>query len=464
MPTLWLSFNSVITELTGKIYKFPKLLLPFTLYLTTMKKYISCVFYLFIFLNCSAQIDTIPYAANTTKENRANEYRHLVNNSISKNLSLPLTDSTEENWEDAFYAMELINYRSPKVDAKIRSVFNSIEKRSPGFQRAYLELIYANYPKDFVPEISAFLKQTGNPKPFAMGSEYILMNDTQPSTISEVIKLTALKIVDTKDEKSSSILVSLFNRVIDIMIKRDKDFVSQKDLFSKDYLKGNVIVFSIQRKNRNYPGIAIVRSNTGDFIKDKKGNIFSVPQLARSMSNLPGYLTNGNTPQGIFRMYGFEVSKSSFIGPTENIQLTMPFETSLQHFLKDSSISDTLWTSELYKKLLPNSLKNHYPLYETFNASSAGRTEIIAHGTTVNTKYYYNKPYYPLTPTLGCLTSKEIWSTVDGKRIESDQQKLVNAVKAAGGANGYCIVIEIDDQQKPVSIAEILPYLTKKIK
>ena len=43
--------------------------------------------------------------------------------------------------------------------------------------------------------------------------------------------------------------------------------------------------------------------------------------------------------------------------------------------------------------------------------------------------------------------------------MESDQQKLVNAIKKAGGADGYCVVIEIDDQQEPVSIKEILRYL-----
>jgi hypothetical protein len=35
----------------------------------------------------------------------------------------------------------------------------------------------------------------------------------------------------------------------------------------------------------------------------------------------------------------------------------------------------------------------------------------------------------------------------------------VDAVKSAGGANGYCVVIEIDDQQKPVSLKDILPFL-----
>ena len=163
-------------------------------------------------------------------------------------------------------------------------------------------------------------------------------------------------------------------------------------------------------------------------------------------------------------MDGFEVSKSTFIGPTENIQLTMPNETSIAHFIKDSTTTDTLFTYPLYANLLPESLKNYQPLYESFQAGMAGRTEIIAHGTTVNTEYYKKQSYYPLTPTLGCLCTKEIWSTVDGSRLESDQQKLVDAVKKAGGADGYYIVIEIDDLQKPVSLTEILPYLPKKIK
>jgi hypothetical protein len=62
---------------------------------------------------------------------------------------------------------------------------------------------------------------------------------------------------------------------------------------------------------------------------------------------------------------------------------------------------------------------------------------------------------------MGCLCTKEIWSTVNGKRLESNQQKLINAVKQAGGAEGYLIVIELEDVNKPVTINDILPYLNK---
>jgi hypothetical protein len=73
--------------------------------------------------------------------------------------------------------------------------------------------------------------------------------------------------------------------------------------------------------------------------------------------------------------------------------------------------------------------------------------------------YYKTMPCYPLTPTQGCLCTKEIWSETTGKLLESDQQKLSNAIARAGGPHGYAIVINIDDKQEPVSINDIIPFL-----
>ncbi|MFM6925569.1 MAG: hypothetical protein ACKOU7_08710, partial [Ferruginibacter sp.] len=227
-----------------------------------------------------------------------------------------------------------------------------------------------------------------------------------------------------------------------------------KDLMSNTFLPNEMVVYSFQRKNRNYPGLVMVRSNDGSFIKDNAGKYFAVPQLARSGTNMPGYLSNGNTPQGIFKIFDFAVSKGRFIGPTTNIQMVLPYERST-----DVSDSVTRSLGDNYRLLLPGSWKNYFPFLEAYYAGKAGRSEIIAHGTTVNPAYYAKQPYYPLTPTQGCLCTKEIWSAVDGKRLESDQQKLVDAVQKAGGANGYCVVIEIDAQQKPVSLKDILPFL-----
>ncbi|MEO6707348.1 MAG: hypothetical protein ABIN04_16025, partial [Ginsengibacter sp.] len=130
----------------------------------------------------------------------------------------------------------------------------------------------------------------------------------------------------------------------------------------------------------------------------------------------------------------------------------------MKKFLDDSTLTDSVWTTDTYQKLIPQKLRNYLPLYESYYAGLAGRSEIIAHGTTLDPDLYHGKPYYPLTPTQGCLCTKEIWN---GKRLESDQQKLVNGLLKAGGAKGYVTVIELDNKEAPVTINDLLPYLPK---
>lgn len=409
---------------------------------------------LFFSLPSFTQPQAPVYYKGAVREQRNILYRNIVQYTITRNLSLPLRGDTEENYTDAFWAMELLRYKSPWTDSRIITAFDSIEKRTTPFQKALLELAYAIYPTRFLNQVTLLLNNTTDAKVFALSAEYLLRNNKYPIASFNVENKKQQLIKSTQDE---AIIRQLLNRIQNPLHPKSSLPIAQ--VISKDFLKNNIILYSFQRRNRNYPGLALVRDSTGNFIIDETGEVFSVPQLARSINNLPGYLTNGNTPQGIFRMYGFDTSKTTFIGPTTNIQLTMPFETSLPHFFNDSTITDTVWTEEWYKKLLPAGLRNSEPLFESFYAGKAGRTEIIAHGTTVDPAYYTGQPYYPQTPTMGCLCTKEIWSDADGRRLQSDQQKLVNALQVAGGPHGYCVVIEIDDAQKPVTIQEILTLL-----
>ena len=403
---------------------------------------------IFLCLGVQAQTEKPPYVSNTMKEARAKEYRSLINNSILKNLLINLTDSTEENWQDAFGAMELLNYRTPFIDARIHIAMDSVEKRSTGYQRSLLEMIYPLYPKDFVPQVISLAKQTSDAKLFAMCCEYLLQNNR----LTEFKDLLLNRVKDSLLNRNSE--NPFFTVLQNKLFLRSHPKPPLANLLSKAFLPGEMVVYSFQRKNRNFPGMVMVRNKDGAFIKDAPGKYFAVPQLARSCSNMPGYITNGNTPQGIFKIFGFANSKSIFIGPTTNIQMVLPYEHSTD---VDDSVTRSL--GDNYRSLLPASWKNYYPIFEAYYAGKVGRTEIIAHGTTVNPEYYKKQIYYPHTPTQGCLCTKEIWSSIDGKRIKSDQQKLVNAVKKAGGADGYLIVVEIDEQQKPVSIKDILPFL-----
>ena len=420
-------------------------------YFAGMIKAFITVFSLSVFLclHVQAQKDKIPYAAYTTKESRAREYKNLISNSINKNLLLDLTDSTEENWQEAFEAMLLLNYRAAFIDARIRTAMDSVSIRSAAFQKNMLQLIYPLYPKDFVPQITSLVKETNDPKLFAMCSEYLFLNNK-----TETYKAILLKRMEEMQQKAGTVNeIPFFTVLKNKLLLTGVKHPPVADLLNNTFLPNEMVVYSFQRKNRNYPGLVMVRDKDGKFIKDAGRKYFAVPQLARSGTNMPGYLSNGNTPQGIFKIFGFAVSQGSFIGPTTNIQMVLPYEHS-----GDVSDSVTQSLGDSYRFFLPTSWKNYYPFFEAYYAGKAGRSEIIAHGTTVNPAYYVKQPYYPLTPTQGCLCTKEIWSAVDGKRMESDQQKLVDAVQKAGGANGYCVVIEIDDQQKPVSIKDVLPF------
>lgn len=398
-----------------------------------------------------AQTNVPVLVKDTKAASRERLYKSLIN-TINKNLSLPLTAETEENWIDACNAIELTRYTSPWIETKIRSAFNGIELKSLDFQKILVELAYSNYSFSFIKEITQLSGIAENEKLYAMCVEYLIAAaSANIVAIKKEVKLRLAK------DPGNAILQQLCHRIERIGTK--EQLPSVKDLLQHTFFDSAVVVFSFQRKNRNYPGITVVRDTAGQFVKDEFGNIFTVTQLARSITNLPGYISNGNTPQGIFRMFGTAVSRSTFIGPTPNIQLTMPCETSLQHFMNDSTIADTVWTTDWFKKLLPKSWKNYLPFYETYYAGKAGRTEIIAHGTTVDPTYYKGQPYYPLTPTLGCLCTKELWNAEDGTRQVSDQQRLMDALQKAGGANGYYIVVEINDEQKTVTAEEILPLL-----
>jgi hypothetical protein len=404
-----------------------------------------------------AQYDAPLYTSYTTIAARAKLHERLVNYSIIKNLSTPLNDSTEEKWEEAFDAIEILLYKSPFSDKKIHGAFEEIEnRRSIDFQKALLQLAYTNYPGMFDQQVKNLLHNTNDAKVFAMCAEYIFQQKRDSSFAHNINK-----IIETKFGDQGIINPVLYMLQVRISENIKQVFLSKKllaELLSKKFLPGQTVMYSIQRKNRDYPGLVLIRNGNGDFIKDSNGIIFSTPQLARSTTNLPFYLRGGNTPQGIFLMHGFGVSMSSFIGPTANIQLSMPVEASIKAFMRDSSIADTIWNIDYYNKLIPADFKNYLPLYYSYYAGQAGRTEIIAHGTTIDPNIYSNKPWFPLTPSQGCLCTKELWN---GKRIDSDQQKLVNALLKAGGANGYCVVIELDDKQSAVTLADVFPFLNR---
>ena len=392
----------------------------------------------------------------TTKSAREQFKSNLYENTIQKNLAEALNDSTEKYWNEAFNAMELVDDSNPAYISKIRYALNNFNQRSSGFQRSMLEAIYVLYPQEYLKEVLKIVHQTTNPKIFAIGINYLLNINAKDSEYYQALMENKFP-----DYNENPILFSLNNN----LKKPISELVDEKpplvDLLSADYGKGNTVIFSLQRVDRNFTGIVLVRKPDGKFVRNNDGTIFNVPQLARARTNLPYYITNGNTPQGIFSIQGVDVSQDESIGRTTNIQLIMPFETTKNLFIHSNNSADTSWNLQSYRKLLPPSWQNYFPVYGTFYAGKAGRTEIIAHGTTIDPSFFNGKSFYPISPTLGCLCTKEIWSEDNGNRLLSDQQALVDAFNSTGSLKGYLVVIDLDNKKMPVTINEVVMQILK---
>jgi hypothetical protein len=390
----------------------------------------------------------LPY---TTKSEREKFKVKLQTEIIEANLKLTLSDSTERNWKSAFWGAQLSLTKSELVKNSLLTALNKWKERSDEFVRSSVEAAYTLFPVEFEEEVKNIFLSTFNEKNFAMCANYLLKGFPGDFSIETIMEQMQKRFPNYKNHP---ILYSLTTR-LGIPAFQPNEYVPKVlDLFNYRFWNDKTVIFSIQRINRDYCGIAVIRQPNGEFVKNIDGSFFSVPQLARSISNLPGYLTNGNTPQGMFSIQGIDTSKNYYIGPTPNIQTRLPYEAeAIEYF--HNQVTDTVWSIDLYKNLLPESWRDYKPIFEAYYAGKAGRNEIIVHGTTIDTSFYKGQTYAPNTPSLGCLCSLELWSEVDGNRELSYQQQLIDAYSKVATGNDFFIVVELDNQDKNVELSDI---------
>jgi len=392
------------------------------------------------------------HAPNATDSERGKFKQDLVQNTILKNLSTELTSENESRWQAAFWGMEISLHQSDSALHSLKRAFSRFPERTPTFQRALLEAVYCLYPNEFLWEIFQVAQETASPKLFAMAIHYL--NRLMPERQHEFQKLLENRFPEWQFQP---ILFMLH----DDLKAAQQPLPPVVDLLKHPFATGKTIIYCFQRRDRNYPGLTVIKRPDGKFVRTQDGDIFHISHLARAIANLPGYITNGNTPQGIFSIQGIDVSSNVFIGQTPNLQLVMPHEVSIQKFFHNAKFADTIWTEDHYRRLLPESWRSYLPIYEAYYAGKAGRTEIIAHGTTIDPEFYAAQPYYPNTPSLGCLTAKELWSGKDGQCLISDQLRFIQAFRSAGSKEGFLVVVELDDKRQPVVLDEVIVELLK---
>lgn len=365
----------------------------------------------------------------------------------------------------------LHDYGTTTVDAVRRVLRGDAPKGlDDPLVRDALEVAYAirNPRAELGNNVSAFVGTSRNAKHSAMAALALpfLVGESSRGLAAEASD----RLKSTYPEwKSHPIL----NRAIHDLSYRNRNTTTPLEELVAAPFPGNAVVgFSFQRQSysydrqnkygRNNPGLTVVRGGDGRFVRQPGGSVFSIPHLARSDSDMPGYLSNGNTPQGVFTVSGEDISRGNkFIGNTPFLWTELPFEADAARYFHDPARAGTSWTLDMYKSLLPPNWRNHEPMMEAWYAGKAGRGEVIAHGTTIDPDYFKGQPWFPNSPSKGCLTALELWDPVTGQATHSDQAALINAWRTATGSTdgkGFFVVVEIPGEG-PVHLYEVLPAL-----
>ncbi|MEP6845355.1 MAG: hypothetical protein ABI861_05105, partial [Panacibacter sp.] len=387
----------------------------------------------------------------TTKQAKVERRKYLIDTTIKQYLKEPLTDDNEGLWNDALWSLELLQYKDAFTKIKMNEAWSKAGKLSEYFQKNLLETTYSLYKNEFKNPVTLLMRSTKSVPVFLRCAEYVMRADSVKS------KPIILSLIKSKFPADESVGIVLLQDRLNSLSDPNK-LPPLGDILNNDFLKGQTVVYSLQRSNRDYAGLVLIRKPDGSFVTDQDGNNFQTTQLARAITAYPFYITNGNTPQGIFRFTGFDHSRLLYIGPTTNLQMVMPYESKPSVFFADSGLLNATWQKEMYASLLPDSWRNYEGIYESFYAGAMGRYDIIMHGTTIDPAFYKDQPYYPQTPSLGCLCSYEEWDET-GKRIKSNQQQIADALSNIDSNNGYIVVIDIDNAKKEVSMEEVKKYL-----
>ena len=384
-------------------------------------------------------------------QKRARLDKDLRENITTKSFSLELDSNTEYKFESACLAVSQFLFKSPEIQSGLDKMFAAYDWLQFDTKKALLEAVYAVHPRDYYLSVKSVFGKETDAGLFTMAAVYLLRQDDNIEN-RNTLKISMVEKFPGYD--SINVLVELERYINSYGYAKKKKTPDLGQLFRHQATVGRKTIYSFQRWNRDYPGLAIIQHADGRFARDSNGRLLVFQQLARSASDLPYFITNGSTPQGAFSLQGSAISKLNWIGPTPNLQMIMPFEDSWDKYFHQPLVpnQDSL---VIYKQLFPPSWRNYSPMFEVWNAGKTGRSEIIAHGTTIDPAYYADKPFYPLTPTMGCLCAREEWNVTTGRLQLSEQYELVTAYNNSPGKNGYLYVINVDDQQKPVTREEV---------
>lgn len=135
-----------------------------------MKKQLTSIIFFFLFFvqAIAQQKVTFGFAARHNRESIVKQLRIQIDTVIL----LPLNELTYTKYEAAYWAMELMLYHPKGYEKIIPKHVLQLPSTDSGFQRAFLEMLYTLYSKQFISPVKSVLAKLANDKVKAIALEY----------------------------------------------------------------------------------------------------------------------------------------------------------------------------------------------------------------------------------------------------------------------------------------------------
>jgi len=340
------------------------------------------------------------------------------------------------------------NFELDAARPALLAALPALDRQPPEVQRPLLTAAYTLYPQDAAPLLRDLLPRLSTPREFAIAA-YTLMRTRQPADLA----LIRAQLIQRDGYEPRLQALSQALAVAEGQAQPARPPLAELLAVRP----GFPVVFSFQRPGRQQMGLALVRQADGRFVRRPDGGLFNIAQLALSSSGLPGTITLGNTPQGLFAIQGAgRAATNVWIGPTPYLHSKVPVEASVADFEQRAPTAvEPGWSLDRYRALLPASWRDYAPLQEAWLAGLAGRDEMLMHGSTIDPRYYQGSSYFPGTPSDGCMVAMEYWDAA-GTMVHSDQLALLQAFTSQGRDRGYLVLVELDASPRAVSLAEVI--------
>jgi hypothetical protein len=190
--------------------------------------------------------------------------KDLRENIIAKAFSQILTKDNEHKFESACWAICQFQFRNATIEDGFTKMIASYDSLDYDTKRAFLEAVYAMYPIEYKEQVEAIIAKETHPKLFSICAVYLYRADHSIER-SNSIKIRMVE--QFPDYDSTDLLIELERFLNYQPAGKANSIPPLHDLIRYQKEMGNKIIYSFQRWNRDYPGLAIVQNADGSFVR-----------------------------------------------------------------------------------------------------------------------------------------------------------------------------------------------------